>query len=79
MSEIVERLRARSDDYGMDWLNGVADRIERLEAALRPFAAKADEISKGHLDGHVSDENEMYVRVLHLREARAALGEPEDD
>jgi hypothetical protein len=53
------------------------DEIARLRAALdealevvKPFAKEAENISKSHLDGHVTDDNTMFVAVGHLRGAR---------
>ena len=46
---------------------------QMLREALKPFAAIVDGWSKQHLAGHVTDDNEVYVSVKHLRAAHAAL------
>ena len=46
------------------------DRIERLEAALKPFAMNVDAVSLSKALGHITRE--------HLRDARAALAGSQD-
>ena len=58
--------------------------VERLRAALKPFAKVAESISKAHLDGHTHDDDMIYVRYGDLCEARrltedtTALAEPKE-
>ena len=74
MSDIVERLRADLAS-GLSASLGdtmeAADEIEKLRAALRPFAGMAD-----YCEGD-SDSESACVFVGDLRQARAALGEKE--
>jgi hypothetical protein len=64
MNDIVERLR---DDryFGFDMRCEAAAEIERLRAALKPFARKADAVSLSEALGHIERE--------HLRQARRVL------
>jgi hypothetical protein len=81
--DLVKRLRtADVYDYGdADAMcNDAADRIEQLEAALRPFALAADLLDKeGWDDLHIEGSN-ADVTGKHCRIARAALaGEKKDE
>lgn len=74
MSDIVERLRGVAhtyDEYGVhsDTELEAATEIEKLRAALRPFAGMAD-----YCEGD-SDSESACVFVGDLRQARAVLGE----
>ena len=76
MTDIVKVLRGK---YALDYdektldqfCNEAADEIEKLCAALRPFAGMAD-----YCEGD-SDSESACVFVGDLRQARAALGEKE--
>ena len=75
MSDLVERLRFNATAGIPDFTNSrlldeAADRIEALEAALKPFAMNADAPSISKALGHISRE--------HLWAAEAALA-PEQD
>ena len=51
-----------------------ANRIEKLEAALRPFAEASDKIHSGYDDGIAAGDHPTWrVPVVDLRTARAAL------
>jgi hypothetical protein len=85
MADLVKRLRSGLDnaDRGADGireLGGVvltmreaADRIEALEAALRPFADAADEAD----DWEYEDETQAPVYCGQCRAARATLTDSE--
>lgn len=47
MSDLVERLRVHSSDYGMEWLEEAADRIEQLEAENASLASWQCEFTDG--------------------------------
>lgn len=47
MSEIVERLRVASSDYGNQWLDEAADEITRLEARVKQLEGALEEIAGG--------------------------------
>ena len=50
-----------------------SDRIEKLEAALRPFAEASDKIHSGYDDGIAAGDHPTWrVPVVDLRTARAA-------
>jgi hypothetical protein len=77
--KLVSHLRQISDAMksspmrGVDFVGQAADRIEQLEAALRPFALAADLLDKeGWDDLHIEGSN-ADVTGKHCRNARAAL------
>jgi hypothetical protein len=83
--DLVTRLRSNSScksDIGCadDLCQEAADRIEQLEAALRPFALAANLLDEeGWDDLHIEGSN-ADVTGKHCRNARAALaGEKKDD
>ncbi len=62
----------------MDLIHKQDARIAELEAALKPFAEKADDVLKNLHGGHVNYIPELIsVTLGDLRAARAALGEKE--
>jgi hypothetical protein len=55
MTGIIERLRVNANEYGMEWLEEAAARIEQLEAALREviadsFSVYAIEVARAALE-----------------------------
>ncbi len=62
-----------------DELDDALEASDRTAAALMtvlaPLAKVARDWSKQHLDGHVQDDDMVYVRAGDLRAADAALGE----
>jgi hypothetical protein len=71
MSDIVERLRFAAQYHGVVLALEAADEIERLRAALAPFADRARYIDKHCPDAPDSDETSVWIHEL--REARAVL------
>jgi hypothetical protein len=74
-TDLVARLRKDALSQEQLWTlrDAAADRIERLEAALRPFAAAADTLDKEGWDNlHIEGSN-ADVTGEHCRAARAAL------
>ena len=71
-NDIVAHLRS-SDFCSCEIIFRAADRIEQLEAALRPFAAAADILDKEGWDNlHIEGSN-ADVTGEHCRAARTAL------
>lgn len=48
-------------------------KIVALVGALEPFAQKVRQIRQNHMSGHVTDDDEMYVKVGALRKAYDTL------
>ena len=68
--DLVKRLRAENPETGLRWslASEAADRIERLEAALRQICDGPRDADKSYA--------ELFAEVCW--EARAALGEKKD-
>lgn len=49
--------------------------LDEVELALIKFAEHVRQISKGHLGGHVQEDDEMFVRVGSLFQAQDALAQ----
>lgn len=81
--DLVKCLRNRANGF-MQWVTveqmatEAADRIEQLEAALRPFAKAADVLDEEEWDSlHIEGSN-ADITGEHCRNARAALGEKKE-
>lgn len=76
MTDIVEKLRGPNP---VSWVPEAIDEIERLRAALEPFALEALTYEPDEGDGDDSlwgsSRSTSSLRIRHLREARLALGE----
>jgi hypothetical protein len=71
--DLVTRLKEAHRLMRRPLLREAANRIEQLEAALRPFAAAADTLDKEGWDNlHIEGSN-ADVTGEHCRVARAAL------
>ena len=77
MSDLVGRLRVHSSDYGMEWLEEAADRIEQLEKALREIDQARytgrNTISPDNAFENAISLNEKLIAVMNI--ARAALAQ----
>ena len=82
--DIVKRLRETQDDWPASLVvfeQEAADEIEKLRAALKPFADAADDLDEDDKDDWEIWEHwaAMNVKIKHLRAARAAyLGDKDD-
>ena len=74
MSDIVERLRDTHPNFDeKPMCEEAAAEIERLRAALRPFARAADQLDKEMCDDCSIEGSFAEVTGSHCRAARAAL------
>jgi len=71
---LIEKLRLAHVTTGQRMLGEAAERIEALEAALEPFADKANEYDNPCFPYHDSSL-QTGIPVGWLRQARKALGE----
>jgi len=71
MTDIVERLRAHYPFAGLP--REAAEEIERLRAALEPFAKEADRYEPNEGDDDVRAWGSSFP-IYYLRRARDALG-----
>ena len=70
---LMEKLSLAHVTTGQRMLGEAADRIEALEAALKPFADEADEY-----EGlGVQDKDKIFLPLAACRQARKVLGEKE--
>ncbi len=70
--DIIDEL-SRDSAQG-DLLYRAATEIARLRKALKPFAKRLRKLEQSHIKNMTSDDDEVYVKIGHLRDAFDALG-----